>query len=270
MSNTPDRPASSGEVKRAFRVEISRTEKDFELAAARAILASIKEAMLQRGRCLVALSGGRTPIGVYRRLGALLRDPLIDLSRLYLSFVDERMVPPDNADSNYGMVQREFLSQISQSPVHVFRIKGELNPEDAARDYEQNLQTVLPLFDGRCDLMLLGVGADGHTASLFPKTEVLHEKQRAAREVFAPGPGTWRVTLTLPTINRARAAFFLVAGKQKADIVGKIFAAAQPREDIPASLVRPDSGTLTWLLDADAASQIPPERSTGSAGVPPA
>jgi 6-phosphogluconolactonase len=241
----------------AFCVDISRTENDFEMTAARAILASIEQAIRRRGRCLLALSGGRTPIGVYRRLGALLPDSSINLNGIYLLFVDERMVPPDHPDSNYGMIHREFLSQISQSAMHVFRIKGELGAEDAARDYERNLQTVLPLFDGRCDLVLLGVGEDGHTASLFPGSDVLGENQRMACEVFAPHLGTWRVTLTLPAINRARAAFFLVAGKQKAEIVGKIFASAQPREDIPASMVEPDSGTITWLLDAEAASQIP-------------
>ena len=119
---------------------------------------------------------------------------------------------------------------------------------------------MLPLFDGRCDLMLLGTGEDGHTASLFPRTEVLHERQHNVRAVFVRRLEAWRVTLTLPAINSARTVLFLVTGKQKAGVVAKIFAGARPGDDIPATLVRPDSGTLTWMLDSEAASQIPPER----------
>jgi 6-phosphogluconolactonase len=171
------------------------------------------------------------------------------------------MVPPDDSDSNYGMIRREFISRVSISPGHVCRIRGEVDADTAAHDYERELQTVFPLFAGRCDLISLGVGEDGHTASLFPGTEVLRETQRAACAAFLPRLGSWRVTLTLPVINRARTVMFLVRGAQKAAIVGKILTGTQPNEDIPATLVHPDSGTLTWMLDAQAASQLPLARS---------
>jgi 6-phosphogluconolactonase len=239
------------------RVHISPTVDDFEITTANAAFAVITAAINERGGCLIALSGGRTPCGVYRRLGDLLAGQSVDMSRLFLIFVDERMVPPDDPDSNYGMIQREFISRVSMSSGHVYRIRGEVDADTAAHNYERELQTVLPRFSGRCDLISLGVGEDGHTASLFPGTDVLQETQHAARAVFVPRLGSWRVTLTLPVINRARTLFFLASGAQKAAIVGKILAGTQRNQDLPATLVRPDSGTLIWMLDAQAAARIP-------------
>ncbi len=239
------------------RVDILPTVKDFEIAAARAAFAAITAAIHERGGCLMALSGGRTPRGVYRRLGDLLATQSVDLSRAHLIFVDERMVPPDDSDSNYGMVRREFIARVPIPPLHVHRIRGEAKADAAERDYERELQTVFPLFTGRCDLVLLGVGEDGHTASLFPGAEILRETQHSARAVFVPRLESWRVTLTLPVINRARTVFFLASGKRKAAIVGKILASTQRNEDLPATLVCPDSGTLAWMLDAEAALHAP-------------
>jgi 6-phosphogluconolactonase len=240
-----------------FRIDILPTEDNFEIAAANAVAAAITAAIKDRGGCLLALSGGRTPRGVYRCLGDLLLTQAVDLSRVYLIFVDERMVPPDDPGSNYGMVKRELISRIQIPPGHVHRIKGEVKAKASASDYERELKKVFPLFAGRCDLMLLGVGEDGHTASLFPGTKVLRELQNTVRAVFVQHLRSWRVTLTLPVINRARAVLFLVTGVHKAAIVEKVLASTQPREELPATLVRPDSGTLAWMLDAEAASRLP-------------
>ena len=242
-----------------LRTEISPTLNDFEIAAAQTALRIIASAVQERGRCLLALSGGSTPQGAYRHLGDLLTKQFVELSRIYLIFVDDRMVPPDHPESNYRMVHREFISRLRGPGLHVYRIRGEAEPNIAAREYDRELQTVFELFSGRCDLMLLGVGTDGHTASLFPGTEILHEEKQQARAVFVPHLDNWRVTLTLPVINRARNVMILATGKEKAAIVRQIFQTSQPREDLPASLVRPDSGTLTWILDAEAASGIPKE-----------
>jgi 6-phosphogluconolactonase len=245
-------------------VNISATVDDFEIAAARALLKVITTAIHERGQCLIALSGGRSPCGVYRCLADLLVTQSVDMSQVYLISVDERMVPPEDSESNYGMIQREFISRVPMLPSHVYRIKGEEDAYSAERDYERELQTVFPLFGGRCDLIVLGVGEDGHTASLFPGTEVLQEMQHEVRAVFVPRLKAWRVTLTLPVINSARHLFFLAKGERKAAIVGKIFASTQSREDLPATLVRTDSGTLTWMLDAEAASRIPSEQAVKS------
>jgi 6-phosphogluconolactonase len=184
----------------------------------------------------------------------------VDLSRVYFILVDERMVSPLDPESNYGMVQRELLTRIVLPPGHIHHIRGEASPETAAHEYEQVLETLFSMFNGRCDLIVLGVGKDGHTASLFPGTRVLRELQHNVQAVLVPHLDSWRVTLTLPVINRSRTVLFLVAGEHKAEIVGRIFASMQSRETIPATLVRPDSGTITWILDAKAAARIPRER----------
>jgi len=246
----------------ALRVDISPTENDCEITAAHAVVTAITGALHERDQCLIALSGGRTPRAVYRHLGNLLVARSVELGQVYLIFVDERMVPPDDPASNYGMVRRELISRVGAPPLHVYRIRGEVNPDIAAQEYERELERILPLFDGRCDMMLLGVGEDGHTASLFPGTNVLRERQRTVRAVFVPHLNSWRVTLTLPVINRSRAVLFLAAGDQKATVVGNVLASTHSSENIPATMVRPYSGTIRWILDAKAASRIPPERSS--------
>jgi 6-phosphogluconolactonase len=236
-------------------INISPTIETFEIAAAQAVVAIISAANRERGGCLIALSGGNTPRGVYRRLGDLLVAQSVDLSRLHLIFSDERMVAPDDPNSNYRMVEHELLSHIPIPPLHVHRIKGEVRAEVAAREYERELQKLFPLFARRCDLILLGVGVDGHTASLFPESNTLRERDKSVRALFVPRLATWRVTLTLPVINRARAVLFLVTGKMKASVVAKILRSTESRQDVPATLVRPHPGSLTWMLDAEAASQ---------------
>ncbi len=241
------------------RIKISTTAENFEIAAAQSLLALITTAIDKRGACLMALSGGNTPRGVYRRLADLLAANAVDLSRLHLIFSDERMVPPSVPNSNYGMIQQEFVSRLHDSSLHLYRIKGEITAEDAALEYDMELQKLFPQFRGRCDVVLLGVGEDGHTASLFPGTDILRERKRIALEVLVPLLARWRVTLTLPVINRSREVLFLATGTMKANIVAKILASKVSREDLPATLVRPDPGRLTWMLDAEAASQIPSE-----------
>ena len=213
---------------------------------------------------MIALSGGLTPRGVYRRLGDMLTSQSTDLGRTHLVFTDERMVSPDDPSSNYGMIQRELISRVHIPPLNVHRIKGELEVETAAREYERELQGVLPLFAGRCDIIVLGVGEDGHTASLFPGTDILQERGKTAGAVLVPHLAAWRVTLTLGVINRARAVVFLAAGKGKAAIVRKVLANAKLREALPATLVRPYQGSLTWMLDSDSASQLLSEGSSDS------
>lgn len=241
-------------------VDISPTVADFEVAAAGAIAAVITAAVRARGGCLIALSGGNTPRGVYRRLGDLLSVQPENVRRLHIAFSDERMVAPDDPDSNFGMVKRELLSRISIPQQQIHRIKGEAKPDKAARDYERELEPLSTLAAGWCDIVLLGVGEDGHTGSLFPGSDVLREQHKSVRAVYVPHLASWRVTLTLPAINRARVAMFLVTGARKAAIVANILACTQPREDLPATLVRPESGRLTWMLDAEAASQLHLER----------
>ena len=152
-------------------IKIFPAVEDFEIAAARAVVELIIGAIRESGKCLIALSGGNTPRGIYRRLGDLLRGQSVDLSRVHFIFGDERMVPPDDHESNYGMVHHELISRITIPPSNVHRIKGEMNPEAAALEYEEELKKLFLMFADRCDVMLLGVGEDGHTASLFPREQ---------------------------------------------------------------------------------------------------
>jgi 6-phosphogluconolactonase len=245
-------------------ITISPTVEAFEIAAARAGCTIVMEAIDKRGRCMIALSGGCTPRGVYRRLGALLVTESVELSNTHIIFCDERMAPPDDASSNYGMARHEFISRIPIPVQNIHRVRGEETAEVAAYEYEQELKTIFPLFAGQCDLMILGVGRDGHTASLFPGTNVLHELQHTVRAVFVPHLSSWRVTLTFPVINSARAVLFLATGTEKAAIVAKILGSDISREDLPATLVHPQSGTITWMLEGEAAAQFVSESSSYS------
>jgi 6-phosphogluconolactonase len=197
------------------------------------------------GRSIV-LTGGTTPEKAYERAAALAPD----WSRVDVWWGDERAVPPDNEDSNFGMAKRALLDRLERPPKAVHRIRGELGKDEAAEAYEEELGSTA------LDLLLLGIGPDGHVASLFPNEPTLAETER--RVVPAePGHEPWvdRVSLTLPTLRAASEILFVVAGEAKADAVRRAFA-AEPGPDTPASLVRADSGRTTAILDRAAAAAI--------------
>jgi 6-phosphogluconolactonase len=200
----------------------------------------------------IVLTGGSTPRHTYERLVTM----EVDWSSCTLWFGDERCVPPDDERSNFGMVRQTLLDPLPDPLPDTRRIPGEGGPAAGADAYERELREsfgeVLPRFD----LLLLGLGPDGHCASLFPNHEQLTEQRRFAVGVERPGLAPWvpRVTLTLPVLNAAREVLFLVSGEDKAEAVARAFSGA-PRRDTPASLVRPASGSLTVLLDPPAAGR---------------
>jgi len=200
----------------------------------------------------IALAGGSTPRSAYDAAAAM----DVDWSRCTLWFSDERCVPPDDERSNYAMARAALLDRLPGRAPQVRRIPGELGPHAAAEAYERLLGDEVPRFD----LMLLGLGPDAHCASLFPHHPALEELRRRALGVEQPGmePLVPRVTLTLPAINAARQVLFLVAGADKAGAVARAFAGS-PDPAAPASLVAPVDGSLTVLLDAAAAAQLPAE-----------
>ena len=224
-------------------------------AAAEMLREEIAGVLAVRDRVAVALSGGATPRLLFRLLGAEYRDR-IRWGSVHLFWADERAVPPDHEQSNFRTVSEEFISKITMPPGNVHRIPGELAPERAAAAYEADLQRYfggarLPEFD----LIFLGVGEDGHTASLFPAAAALAEKERLAVAVYHPATANWRVTLTLPVLNNASRAAFLVSGRSKVQIVRAIL--AEGRGDrYPAGLVKPRRGTVVWLLDREAAAGL--------------
>jgi 6-phosphogluconolactonase len=186
--------------------------------------------------------------------------------KLHLFWVDERCVPPTDNDSNYRMTNEAMLSKVPLPAAQVHRMEGELDPEIAASRYEAALRTEFgldrsgnPVFD----LVLLGMGDDGHTASLFPHTAALHELGRIVVANHVPQKETWRITLTWPVINQAREVAFLIEGASKAPVVADVFLGAYDPETKPSQLIRPASGRLTLLLDAAAAAKLPAASTEG-------
>ncbi len=221
-------------------------------ATAERIANCIEQAIKQQGICNMALSGGKTPGGVFSLLAANPYLDSVEWDRLHFFWGDERMVPPEHQDSNFRMVQETLLEHIKMPEENIHRIRGEIAPEDAAAEYTELLHDH---FDGSLpcfDLMLLGLGEDGHTASLFPETDAVEECEKHAVAVFVPKLNVWRVTLTLPVINAAREILFLVSGRSKSEIVQRIMSNKQPAIEIPASMVNPQNGELHWMLDSEA------------------
>lgn len=234
------------------RIEVCRGVSAMESAAVREILGAVRKAVGDHGVCTLGLSGGETPRGLYRKLSALGEGEAPDWSRIHLCFCDERMVPPDDPESNYGMVRDELISRVPLPAGNVHRIRGERPPVIAAGEYAADIGKTLSRTGGRFDILLLGLGADGHTASLFPGTDLLGERTNLAGAVFVPRLNSWRVTLTLPVINGAREVVFFVAGKEKADIVRRVLESPGPEPGIPATLVDPEDSSPLWILDAEA------------------
>jgi 6-phosphogluconolactonase len=225
-------------------------------AAAKLFLAVSTRAIASRGRFVTVLSGGTTPRCLYLLLGSPTYQDAIDWAGTYLFQADERCVPPDHAESNYLLLRELLLSRIPLPGANVYRVKGEVGAEHAAQLYENDIKlffggTTPPVFD----LILLGVGKDGHTASLFTGSAALQEKDRLAVPVYLDRPASDRVTLALPVINRAAHVVFLASGADKAGIIRHILGEGNTR-GYPAGLVRPSSGSLTWLLDRDAAGKL--------------
>lgn len=236
--------------------------------AAQYFVEMVTEAADARGRARIAVSGGSTPKAAFQ----LLADPhqrwrsAMPWDRLNLYWVDERTVPPDHPDSNYGMTRDAMLSHVPLPPDQIHRMEGELEPEVAAARYESTLRNTFRLEGAespRFDLISLGMGPDGHTASLFPYTEAIHEMSRLVTANHVPQMDTWRITLTWPVINHARSVFFLIGGAEKAERVRDVFLGPRDPERLPSQLIWPSSGILTLFLDKAAAALLPPPNGEG-------
>jgi 6-phosphogluconolactonase len=227
-----------------------------------------EEAVSARGRVRIAVSGGSTPKVTF----ALLADPAhpflnrMPWHALELFFVDERTVPPDHPESNYRMTKEALLDHVNLRPEQIHRMQGELEPEVAAAEYEYDLRRTFRLEGAeapRFDIVTLGMGPDGHTASLFPETDAIHEIGRLVVANQVPQKDTWRVTLTWPVINHAREVFFLIAGEDKAQPLKEVFLGPKDVERLPSQLIWPASGILTLILDKAAAALLPPPGADG-------
>ncbi len=238
------------------------TPERVALAAAEMVAKYAAEAAHARGIARIAVSGGTTP----KQMFALLADAsqpfasAIPWDRIELYWVDERSVGPDDAESNYGMTRSQLLSKVPLPAERVFRMEGELEPQVAADRYEAQLRRNFRLEGAQVpsfDLLLLGLGDDGHTASLFPHTDGLHELGRLVIANHVPEKDTWRITLTSPVINEAQRVVFLIEGPAKADRLHEVLMGDYDPERLPSQMIRPRSGKLYLLLDAEAARRLP-------------
>ncbi len=231
--------------------------------AARFMVEAVEQAAAKRGRARIAISGGSAPKAVF----ALLADPSqiwrarMPWDRIELYWVDERCVPPDHPASNYRMTREALLDHVPLPEGQIYRMEGELEPEVAAARYESMLRNSFRLEGAETppfDLIHLGLGTNGHTASLFPHSPALHEIGRLAAANHVDDKVPWRVTLTWPVINEGAQVFFLAGGADKAGILKEVFLGTNDPERLPSQLIRPASGILTLLLDRTAAALLPP------------
>jgi 6-phosphogluconolactonase len=230
---------------------------DVMAGAARRIAALLSQAVEDRGIATMALAGGSTPSRLYRLLAAPPYDRTIPWSRVRLFLGDERCVPADHPDSNERMVRESLLANLSPEPAFHPMPGGHPDPAEAAGQYAERLVREIPADEARVprlDVVLLGMGEDGHTASLFPDTDVLDE-ERLVAAVYVPRLDAWRLSLTLPVLNAARHVLFLVTGAGKAAMLARVLADG-PRRGMPASLVRPGSGEVEWHVDREAAALL--------------
>lgn len=226
-------------------------------AAVHEFVNSAQQAIDSRGQFAVALSGGNTPRNVFSILAAKYKDAL-PWSKTHVFFGDERHVPPDDPESNYRMARESLLEKVPLPESNVHRIRAELPAQQAASLYADELRAFFKLGPNewpRLDLIMLGLGDEGHTASLFPDSTALAENRQLVVANWVEKFHTWRITFTFPVINQARQVLFLVSGAGKAEIIRNIFDSS-PKDLYPAQRVRPMEGKLLWIVDKAAATRI--------------
>lgn len=214
-------------------------------------------AIAERGQFTVALAGGSTPKRAYELLASEEYKNQLDWSKVHIFFGDERAVPPDDAESNYRMANEALLSRVALPLKNIHRMNGIGDAISNARLYEDEMRTYFndsawPRFD----LILLGMGDDGHTASLFPGTEVLAEREAWVAGIWVEKFGAFRLTLTAPAINHAAHIIFLATGENKAEPLAEVLSDKHDRERLPAQLIKPLDGSLEWLIDKAASTRL--------------
>ena len=236
-------------------IRVLKTSRELFDAAAAEFALQAAEAIRARGRFTVALSGGSTPKSLYSLLAT---KPNIPWDKIYFFWGDERHVPPDHPDSNYRMADEALLSKVPVPAKNVFRLHAEeKDAQAAALQYEQTLKDFFHLSPGefpRFDLILLGLGPDGHAASLFPESAALNETHRLVVANWVEKFKTDRITFTFPVLNAAACVIFLASGAEKASIVREVL--GNNSANLPSQKVQPTNGRLIWLLDAAAAGNL--------------
>jgi 6-phosphogluconolactonase len=240
------------------RIEVADSADELSHMVAERFVRLATAALRERGRCTVALSGGSTPKGVYRLLATEPFRARVRWDSIDFFWGDERHVPLDHPDSNYRMAAETLLAKVPVSPKRTHRIHAEIGDAAlAAQEYETEIRAAFgePVATPRFDVMLLGLGNDGHIASLFPGTPALDERRRLCVENWVATLSAYRITLTLPLINASRAVVFMVSGAEKSAMVHQILH-GRDAPPLPAQLVKPSDGELCWMLDRAAAGEL--------------
>jgi 6-phosphogluconolactonase len=232
-------------------IKVSPDVQELVIEAAERIIAAAERAVREKQSFSIALSGGHTPQGLFELLASKAFRPRIEWEKVSIFFGDERCVGPDSPDSNFRMANLAMLSKVPIPANQIHRMRGEIDPQEAAKEYGELLKAKFG--DGGLDVILLGMGDDGHTASLFPHSAALQERKHRCVANYVDKFKAWRVTMTAPFINRAAAVIILAAGKDKSARVHEVLEGPRDTERLPIQLIQPEAGTLTWLLDAAAA-----------------
>ena len=245
-------------------LEVFANAQELSDAVANRFVNGAIAAIESRGEFIVALSGGSTPRPVYASLASEPFVSRLDWSRIKFVWCDERCVPPDHESSNFRMVRESLLDHVDVADSNVHRMRGEDDPKEAARNYEQVLRTIMRTPSGpprtvpgkRFDLVLLGLGSDGHTASLFPRAASLEAGDRWVAAEYVHAVSMWRLTLTATLINSAAHVAFMVSGSTKAGIVQQVLERPTRSPQLPAQLINPTDGHLHWMIDLQAAAGL--------------
>ncbi len=240
------------------QIIILETAEELFVRAAEEIAHVAGEAICMHGEFNLCLTGGSTPERTYELLATRF-ELSVDWKEVHFYWGDERCVPPDDPASNYAMANRAIISKLKLKADQIHRIRGEDQPEDAAREYEEELRDRLNLGDGefpRFDLMLLGLGDNCHMLSLFPGIPAIHEAHRLVVPVEVEDKIRNRVTMTPPVMNNSARIMFLVSGEKKAAAVKRVLEGSDDPERVPAHLVAPKDGVVIWMMDKAAASQL--------------
>jgi 6-phosphogluconolactonase len=236
-------------------LQVFKTTEEVLHAAAEYFVETAKEAILKQGRFTVALSGGSSPKGLFELLASDYHST-VEWSKVVFFFGDERYVPADHPDSNALMAKKALFDPLKIASHQIFTVNTSLDPKAAAEDYQQAIETHFAPGAASFDLILLGLGDDAHTASLFPHTEVVNASEVGVKEVFVQDKKTYRITFTAPLINQARHIAFLVFGSSKADAVQHVLKGDKDYHRFPAQLIQPSNGDVTWFMDEAAAVQL--------------
>jgi 6-phosphogluconolactonase len=239
-----------------MKLHIYKTTDEVIEALANYFVQIVNSAIKEKNECTIVLSGGNSPKKLYQLLASWGFSNQIDWDKIYFFFEDERCVPFSSPENNGAMAKKFLFDPLKIADANIFYINTAVPPDEAAKKYAQRIVSYFKNKPIRFDLILLGLGDNGHTASLFPHTPVLHEKKALVKAVHLADPLSYRITMTAPLINEAHAIAFLVYGETKANAVYEVLEGEKDFETYPAQLINSEDGTMHWFLDEDAAKKL--------------